>query len=104
MHIANLSKESGMVPAMTNDTFDPDSRTLTRRSVLQGLAAAAGLTTVRAHASAAVAAQTQPAGEIGPLPTASLPAGVRSRFVTNVNGLRMHILEAGFETPDVRLW
>ena len=27
-----------------------------------------------------------------------LPAGVRSRFVDNINGLRMHILEAGFET------
>ena len=27
-----------------------------------------------------------------------LPAGVRSRVVDNINGLRMHILEAGFET------
>jgi pimeloyl-ACP methyl ester carboxylesterase len=27
-----------------------------------------------------------------------LPAGIRSRFVDNINGLRMHILEAGFET------
>src|SRR3954451_22539177 len=26
-----------------------------------------------------------------------LPAGIRSRFVDNVNGLRMHVLEAGFE-------
>src|SRR5580765_4708333 len=34
-----------------------------------------------------------------PLPAAALPAGVRSRFIDNVNGLRMHILEAGFETP-----
>ena len=28
-----------------------------------------------------------------------MPAGVRSRFVPGVNGLRMHILEAGFEPP-----
>jgi pimeloyl-ACP methyl ester carboxylesterase len=28
-----------------------------------------------------------------------LPAGIRSRFVPGVNGLRMHILEAGFEPP-----
>lgn len=28
---------------------------------------------------------------------AALPAGIRSRFVDNVNGLRMHVLEAGFE-------
>lgn len=27
-----------------------------------------------------------------------LPPGIRSRFVANVNGLRMHILEAGDET------
>lgn len=35
-----------------------------------------------------------------PLPTSVLPAGIRSRFVDNNNGLRMHILEAGHETPD----
>src|SRR5215510_2202269 len=35
--------------------------------------------------------------ELAPLPSSVLPAGVRSRFVEEVNGLRMHILEAGFE-------
>jgi len=34
-----------------------------------------------------------------PLDRAALPAGIRSRFVPNINGLRMHILEAGFEQP-----
>lgn len=34
-----------------------------------------------------------------PLDSAALPAGVRSRFVAGVNGLTMHILEAGFEQP-----
>ena len=29
-----------------------------------------------------------------------LPAGVRARFVDGVNGLRMHVLEAGFEDPE----
>ncbi|MGI9500487.1 MAG: alpha/beta fold hydrolase [Geminicoccaceae bacterium] len=33
---------------------------------------------------------------IGPIP---LPEGIRSRFIDGINGLRMHILEAGFETP-----
>jgi pimeloyl-ACP methyl ester carboxylesterase len=28
-----------------------------------------------------------------------LPAGIRSRLVDGINGLRMHVLEAGFETP-----
>ena len=32
-----------------------------------------------------------------PLDAAVLPAGVRSRFVPGVNGLRVHLLEAGFE-------
>ena len=34
-----------------------------------------------------------------PLQSSVLPWGTRSRFVDNVNGLRVHILEAGFETP-----
>src|SRR5947209_7123957 len=29
-----------------------------------------------------------------------LPAGVRSRMVNGINGLTMHVLEAGFETKD----
>src|SRR6201996_9159080 len=29
-----------------------------------------------------------------------LPAGIRSRFVDNGNGLSMHVLEAGHESPD----
>jgi pimeloyl-ACP methyl ester carboxylesterase len=37
--------------------------------------------------------------ELAPLDSAVLPAGVRSRFVGGVNGLRMHVLEAGFQTP-----
>jgi pimeloyl-ACP methyl ester carboxylesterase len=32
------------------------------------------------------------------LPDIPLPPAIRSRFVENVNGLRMHVLEAGFET------
>ena len=38
--------------------------------------------------------------DLSPLPAATLPAGIRSRFVDGINGLRMHVLEAGFETPD----
>ena len=84
---------------------------LTRRQLLQG--AAAGIATAAAapHAGAAgsprlrplrgsgaaatVRATTQADDEIGPYAGDVLPAGVRSRFVTEVNGLRMHVLEAG---------
>ena len=34
-----------------------------------------------------------------PLDTRHLPAGVHSRFVESINGLRMHVLEAGDENP-----
>src|SRR3954470_262993 len=36
--------------------------------------------------------------ELPPLEAAVLPEGVRARFVDGINGLRMHVLEAGFET------
>ncbi len=32
------------------------------------------------------------------LPAIPLPSGIRSRFVEDINGLRMHVLEAGYET------
>jgi pimeloyl-ACP methyl ester carboxylesterase len=38
--------------------------------------------------------------ELSPLPAAVLPAGIRARFVHDVNGLDIHVLEAGFEQPS----
>jgi pimeloyl-ACP methyl ester carboxylesterase len=38
--------------------------------------------------------------ELEPLPQAVLPSGIRSRFVPGINGLRVHLLEAGWDTPD----
>jgi len=39
---------------------------------------------------------------MSPLPDIPLPASIRSRFVDGINGLRMHVLEAGFETQGRR--
>ena len=51
--------------------------------------------------SRSVSAQpTGPGVELEPYPSDWLPDGVRSRFVSNVNGLRVHVLEAGYETPN----
>jgi pimeloyl-ACP methyl ester carboxylesterase len=36
--------------------------------------------------------------DLPPLDSAVLPSGIRSRFLDGINGLRMHVLEAGFET------
>ena len=38
--------------------------------------------------------------DLSPFPQSVLPSGIRSRFVDNNNGLRMHILEAGYETAN----
>src|SRR5215831_13589796 len=35
--------------------------------------------------------------DLTPLAEAALAPGIRSRFVSGVNGLRVHLLEAGFE-------
>src|SRR5580698_9615307 len=33
------------------------------------------------------------------LPAIPLPPAIRSRFVEDINGLRVHVLEAGYEKP-----
>jgi pimeloyl-ACP methyl ester carboxylesterase len=37
----------------------------------------------------------------GPLGSDFLPPGVRARFIPGVNGLNMHVLEAGFDPPGL---
>ena len=89
MHDTRIDIEEPSHGALTPDT------TLTRRTVLQvALAALAPISAAR-EARGAQAQST----ELAPLSPTVLPPGVRSRFVNDVNGLRMHVLEAGFETP-----
>lgn len=77
------------------DPHQPDSAAFSRRALL-GLLAAAVPAALGARVHAQQAASP---ADIGPLPATVLPQGVRSRFVENVNGLRMHVLEAGYDTP-----
>ena len=56
-----------------------------------GLAFASTATRARARQGAA---QSLP-----PYGNSTIPAGIRSRSVANVNGLTVHMLEAGYETP-----
>jgi pimeloyl-ACP methyl ester carboxylesterase len=72
---------------------------VSRRQMLQGLTASVTAAALPRPARA----QAQGTPPIGPLPASVLPAGVRSRFVENVNGLRMHVLEAGFEKRSGRV-
>ena len=67
---------------------------LTRRQLMQGLGAVVGSAALvgRAHASASA---VQPSRPLGPYRSDWLPNGVRSRFVHGINGLTIHVLEAG---------
>jgi pimeloyl-ACP methyl ester carboxylesterase len=65
--------------------------TLTRRQVLLSLA----LTPIVMRASAQTT--TNPDVAYG---ATTIPLGIRSRMVAGVNGMTMHALEAGFETPN----
>ena len=66
----------------------------TRRQLIQGVAA------VLAQAAAPRDSPGMKKNERVAYGETTLPAGIRSRFVNNINGLKMHMLEAGFETPD----
>jgi len=91
-------------------------RQLTRRQLVGGVVAtlaSAGLATkarsadVPADPTVRSPKRDSSNGVMKPKPTEMggydpgvLPPGIRSRFVTDVNGLRMHVLEAGFEGQD----
>src|SRR5579864_5633071 len=76
--------EQASVETMTN---------LSRRALLT-TAAAAGLRKLARAATVHTDFSTLPAYGNG-----TLPAGIRSRQIPNVNGMTVHILEAGHETP-----
>ncbi|HXA66486.1 MAG TPA: alpha/beta hydrolase [Bryobacteraceae bacterium] len=66
--------------------------TSTRRQHIEGLAASL--------ASAIIATKADAANQGVAYGQTTIPAGIRSRFVDNNNGLRVHVLEAGFEGKD----
>ena len=68
-----------------------------RRRFLQYVAISGSALTLPGRLVAQVSIPDTVNPGIGPYPDAWLPEGVRSRFVESVNGLRMHVLEAGFE-------
>jgi pimeloyl-ACP methyl ester carboxylesterase len=74
---------------------------LTRRRLMQGLVAAAlAPAVVPANGHARVPVQRAPDGKVTgriAYDRAKQHPGIRSRFVSNINGLTIHALEAGFE-------
>ena len=74
------------------------SPTLPRRQMLQTLTAAPlALTAAMTGVRPSLAGSQPSDADIGPLDQDVLPTGIRSRFVDGINGLRVHILEAGYE-------
>ena len=71
---------------------------LTRRRLLQVMGGIVSSSAAAAIAGAQPGATPQ--SHAVPYTPTILPAGIRSRFVNNVNGLRVHVLEAGFEARN----
>lgn len=70
-----------------------------RRSLLRAIVSLGPVAAAAASLPGSSFAQANTQSEaIGPYPQSWLPAGIRSRFVHDINGLRIHVLEAGFES------
>jgi pimeloyl-ACP methyl ester carboxylesterase len=80
-----------------HDIEDTESASLSRRFFVTASAAVGGLALAPGAARAAIVRTDF--SNLPPYGNGTLPAGVRSRAISNVNGLTVHILEAGFETP-----
>jgi pimeloyl-ACP methyl ester carboxylesterase len=79
---------------------------MTRRHLMQGLTVLTPAALVAAASVSVRASENQQKSkptpkqmiESKPYPNDLLPSGIRSRFVNGINGLRMHVLEAGYES------
>lgn len=75
-----------------------DVRHFTRREVLQGMGVAAVWRPPKPETALGV--QPVSGGALQPLAAGVLPSGIRARMVDGVNGLRVHVLEAGTAGSD----
>ncbi|MEA2539696.1 MAG: hypothetical protein QOH35_1062 [Acidobacteriaceae bacterium] len=75
---------------------------LTRRRMIQGLATVLVPAALTTDARSIATPQQSSATSVTELPfdPGLLPRGIRSRFVNNINGLRVHVLETGYEAND----
>src|SRR5882672_5443388 len=89
----NRNGDANMSAHQTPD-IEEDTRGVSRRLFITA-SAAAGLALSQSAARAAIV-RTDLAS-LPPYGNGTLPAGIRSRAVANVNGMTVHVLEAGFE-------
>jgi hypothetical protein len=72
---------------------------LSRRDFVASASAAAACGFAVAQSSAWAAIGRADMTDLSPYGNGTLPPSIRSRSVANVNGLTVHILEAGYEIP-----
>jgi pimeloyl-ACP methyl ester carboxylesterase len=77
-----------------------DASELSRRQFV-AIAAAAGFVRVQAPAQSSIVRTDL--STLPPYGNGTIPSGIRSRVIANVNGLSVHMLEAGFDRPGRRL-
>jgi hypothetical protein len=80
----HMHKQEQLLPEHTSN--------LRRRDLLKSLVAIAAGGTV-----SGICQTSLDASALQPYSPTILPEGVRSRFVDSVNGIRMHVLEGGYE-------
>ena len=71
---------------------------VSRRLFLGASAAALGSTAIAPRASRAAIVRTDVAS-LPPYGNGTLQPGIRSHMIAGVNGMSVHVLEAGYETP-----
>jgi len=71
---------------------------LSRRAFVATAAGLGGLAIAQSTTAHAAIVRTD-FSTLPPYGNGALPAGIRSRYIANVNGMTVHILEAGYETP-----
>ena len=85
---------------MAQQTRIETATNLSRRNFLEAVAVAGlgGLVIAQSTPALADIVHTD-FSKLPPYGNGTIPAGIRSRYIADVNGLTVHILEAGYETP-----
>ena len=95
MQFGNRHEDANMTAPAARDIEDMSYVTGVSRRTFVTATAAAGLALAQSPARAAIVGTD--IASLPPYGNGTLPPGVRSRAVANVNGMTVHMLEAGFE-------
>lgn len=79
---------------------DVDNQDVSRRTFIWTASGLAATGLALAHAPARADIVRTDVSRLPPYGNGTLPARIRSRQVANVNGMTVHMIEAGFETPN----